>query len=347
MDDPAKLVLHSAMRAADETFLAFAGMRNEGPFIVEWVCWYRMLGFEVLVATNDCTDHSPELLDRLQEEGWLTHVRHRVPQGMNPKRSAYRAGRNHPLTERADWVLVCDVDEFLVLNTAETIQEFIGDGERDLLGMAFFWNCFGTGGRSRYEDGLVHRQFRRTGPSDGKANCAFKSMFRLPLDFAAWGDHTPYRFAGRWGEGDAVWVDASGRELKKFSDPEKHPIRQLPQRHISHAAAHMNHYILRSREDFEFKRGRPSATAGKDRYTDRFLRRYDRNDCRDISADQFAERFDSIHANAMSLPGVRRLHHLCCADYVAELCASQGRDCRKDRRWRHHTYEAEALASTG
>ena len=49
-------------------------MRNEGPFIVEWVCWYRMLGFDVLIATNDCTDHSVALLDRLAEEGWLKKV---------------------------------------------------------------------------------------------------------------------------------------------------------------------------------------------------------------------------------------------------------------------------------
>ena len=44
-----------------------ASMRNEGPFIVEWVTWYRMLGFsDVVVVTNNCTDRSPELLDALQ-----------------------------------------------------------------------------------------------------------------------------------------------------------------------------------------------------------------------------------------------------------------------------------------
>jgi hypothetical protein len=43
-----------------------ASMRNEGPFIVEWVTWYRMLGFtNIVVVTNNCTDHSPELLDAL------------------------------------------------------------------------------------------------------------------------------------------------------------------------------------------------------------------------------------------------------------------------------------------
>ena len=53
------------MGRESEKFVVFAGMRNEGAFIVEWVSWYRMLGFEVLVGINDCTDHSPELLRRL------------------------------------------------------------------------------------------------------------------------------------------------------------------------------------------------------------------------------------------------------------------------------------------
>ena len=50
-------------------------MRNEGPFIVEWVAWYRMLGFtDVLIITNDCTDHSPQLLAALAAAGWVTHL---------------------------------------------------------------------------------------------------------------------------------------------------------------------------------------------------------------------------------------------------------------------------------
>lgn len=62
-------------------------MRNEGPFIVEWVSWYRMLGFEVLVVTNDCTDHSVELLQALQAAGWLHH------QGHAPEAASRPSGR--------------------------------------------------------------------------------------------------------------------------------------------------------------------------------------------------------------------------------------------------------------
>lgn len=50
-------------------------MRNEGPFILEWVAWYLMLGFDhIVVFYNDCTDHSPALLQALDAAGILTAV---------------------------------------------------------------------------------------------------------------------------------------------------------------------------------------------------------------------------------------------------------------------------------
>ncbi len=321
--------------------MVFAGMRNEGPFIVEWVSWYRMLGFEVLIATNDCTDHSPQLLDRLAAEGWLTHAPH-VPRGTEPpKRSAYRTGRHHRLTRKMDWVLVCDVDEFLVLHQAETIQDFIGDGERNFLGMAFQWKCFGTGGWKRYRDGLIHRQFRRAGRADLGINGPFKSLFRRPLDFRRWGDHTPYQFTGEWGAEGNVWVDCEGRIIERFSDPAEHPIRYMQSDQVTHATAQMNHYVIRSDESFDLKRGRLSATAKLDRYTPEFYRRRNRNGTKDISAYRFAENFDPVHAEAMALPGVRRLHHLCCADYVRALCENQGREYERDPRWQDHMSAAD------
>ena len=321
--------------------MVLAGIRNEGPFIVEWVSWYRMLGFEVLIATNDCTDHSPQLLDRLAEEGWLIHAPH-TPRGTEPpKQSAYRTGRRHPLTKAMDWVLVCDVDEFLVLHKAETIQEFIGDGDRDFLGMAIQWKCFGTGGWKKYRDRLVHRQFRRAARADLGINGPFKSLFRRPLDFCRWGDHTPYQFTGRWGADSNVWVDCEGRVIERFSDPEEHPIRHMAVAKVTHATAQMNHHVIRSDESFDLKRGRPSATAKKDRHTQAFYKRRNRNETRDLSAYRFSARFDPIYAKAMALPGVRHLHHLCCADYVRTLCENQGREHERDRRWRRHMAEAE------
>ena len=104
----------------------------------------------------------------------------------------------------------------------------------------------------------------------------------------------------------------------------------------------MNHYVIRSEESFDIKRGKPSASALKDRYTDQFYRARNRNGFKDITAYKYAESFDLIHAAAMALPDVARLHHLCCADYVVTLCAHKGVDHRTDERWIKHMDAASA-----
>lgn len=330
------------MNCETEKFLVFGAMRNEGAFIVEWVAWYRMLGFEVLVGINDCTDRSPALLHRLEEEGWLTLFRHRPPAGMPPKTSAHRAMRRQPAVAGCDWLLICDVDEFLVLHEGDgTIGSYLDTIGREHLGVAFHWQSFGNGGHRTYEDGLVHRQFTRVGPRIRPQNAWIKTMIHKPLRFARYSDHSPWQYEGRWGDLPDNIVDGEGRPIARFLT-EAHPIRMTLPEEITHRAAQMNHYVIRSDESFDLKRGIPSASALKDRYTQQFYRLRNRNEFEDRSALDCRERFDRVHAAAMALPGVRRLHHLCCADYVVRLCARAGRAAEDDARWRHHMQQAEA-----
>ena len=127
------------MTAVDEKFLVFAAMRNEGAFIVEWVTWYRMLGFQVLIGTNDCTDHSVALLDCLAQAGWLSHFSH-TPGSHPPKQFAHRQMRRQPQVATTDWLLICDVDELLVIHTGDgSIRGYLDHIGRDFLGVVFHW----------------------------------------------------------------------------------------------------------------------------------------------------------------------------------------------------------------
>ncbi|MBM1222020.1 glycosyltransferase family 2 protein [Ponticoccus sp. SC2-23] len=331
------------MTSSGEKFLAFAATRNEGAFLLEWVCWYRMLGFDVLVGINDCTDHSPQLLSVLAEAGWLEFLEHSPAEGQPPKQSAHRAMRRHPSVAGTDWLLICDVDEFLVLHKGNgTIRSYLDDIGRDFLGIAFHWKCFGNGGWKRYRDGLVHRQFRRCGWSENKVNAMFKTLFRDPLRFKAYSDHAPWRFDGDWSAPENRIVDCEKRVIEKFLTDE-HPIRFTAPDGITHQTAQMNHYVIRSDESFDLKRGTPSASAMKDRYTDRFYRARNRNGRKDLSAMANEAAFDAIYAEACAIPGVRRLHHLCCADYVERLCRNQGKRAEDDDRWQKHMDAAASL----
>ena len=320
------------MTDPDEKFLVFAAMRNEGAFLVEWVCWYRMLGFDVLVGTNDCTDHSVALLTALADAGWLTHFSH-DPGTSPPKQSAHRHMRRQPAVAATDWLLICDVDEFLVIHTGDgSIRGYLGQIGRDFLGVVFHWQCFGTGGHALYQDGLVHQQFQRRGTAQHRVNTSFKSLFKSPLRYRRYSDHGPFIYDGVWGAAPDNFVNADGKFIERFLT-DTHPVRFTDLEDIAHASAQLNHYMIRSDESFDLKRGTPSASAHVNRYTDQFYKTRNRNGIVDTSALRYADQFATMHAQAMALPGVARLHHLCCAEYVERLCAKKGTDYRADARW--------------
>lgn len=327
-----------------EKYLVFAGMRNEGAFIVEWVSWYRMLGFDVLIGINDCTDRSPALLQVLADAGWLRFFVHTPTERVAPKASAHRKMRAHPAVAETDWLLICDVDEFLILNRGDgTVAGYLDAMGRDFLGMAFHWKCFGNSGHKTYHDGLVHQEFTRCGAGGRGPNAMFKTLIKQPLRFRKFSDHSPWEFDGTWGPLPDTIVDCERRPIAKFLT-EPHPIRYTAPEDITHVTAQMNHYVIRSDESFDLKRGTKSASAFKDRYTDGFYRQRNKNNMLDRSALGYAERFAPIHAAAMAIPGVGRLHHLCCADYVRRLCDNQGRRAEDDPRWIAHMATAEGRA---
>ena len=330
---------------SDQKFLVATGMRNEGPFIVEWVCWYRMLGFNILVATNDCTDHSTQLLDAFAAAGWLTHVPHTPTDGEPPPRSTLRTVINHPLTAAADWTLHCDVDEFLVLHQHDTIVNLLGTPPHDFMAMVFNWKCFGQAGHDKYQDGIVHRQFQRCGLGHLPFNRSFKSLLRTPRAFARLGAHFPHGFHGNWSAPDNRVITPNGITLPQFQTAENHPIRFLPQHQISHEVAQLNHYILRSKESYDYKKGSLAAGNLKDRYTDDFFARHNRNGMRDTSALRFMDRFAHVHADALALRDVLRLHHICCAEYVVALNENAGTDPEQDDRYLHHLRVAKRVAA--
>jgi hypothetical protein len=67
--------LHSTQGKAERRILLVATMRDEGPFILEWVAYHLATGFtDVVICSNGCIDESPALLDRLQELGLITHL---------------------------------------------------------------------------------------------------------------------------------------------------------------------------------------------------------------------------------------------------------------------------------
>jgi len=321
-------------------------MRNEGPFILEWVAWQKMLGFDnVLIMHNDCTDRSPQLLRLLEKAGVIATKRHHPKPRQPAQPSAYAAARSHPMVKQARWMFTCDVDEFLVITKGDgSLAALLDDGDAPFAAIAINWLIYGSGGHALWEDALVHRRFLRSAKPHAPQNNCYKSIVKHPLDFGKFRSHSPkfWEGQGAWGEGENVLVLTDYQPYTAYH-PTDNSLNSTPNDGIVHGAAHLNHYTLQAREQYELKRGRPSASIGHDRYNDDFDHRFDRNEVENPSALTYADRFDAEYAKLTAIPGAMRLHHLCCADFVAALCVAQGKDPAQDPRHQHHLKTARAL----
>jgi hypothetical protein len=168
------------------------------------------------------------------------------------------------------------------------------------------------------------------------------------MAFTKFRDHTPGGWdvgvGGEWGKGDNVWVNASGTTIDGFS-PFAPPLRQTPPGFTSHAVAQINHYMLRSAETYSLKAGTKSGTSNRNRYTDRYRSVADSGKDLDQSALGIHAAFEAKRAGLMAMPGVARLHALCCADHLRLIAQKHGRDPAADPRIAGFLAQAAELAT--
>src|SRR5215218_9279139 len=99
----------SAQRKAGRRILLVATMRNEGPYVLEWVAYHLATGFtDLVICSNDCVDESPALLGRLQDLGLLTHVVNDCGPADKPQLAAYACVERLSVIRDVDWAMVLD-----------------------------------------------------------------------------------------------------------------------------------------------------------------------------------------------------------------------------------------------
>ncbi|WP_084678940.1 tetratricopeptide repeat protein [Methylocystis sp. ATCC 49242] len=162
-----------------------ATMRDEGPYLLEWVAHYRVLGFDTLfIYSNDNLDGSEGLLRSLAEHGVITYIDNKMDPARphDPQQKVY-AHALHLLPElwEHEWALVIDGDEFLV--PAEHYGFSIGALIDDALAhfparapsaICFNWFLYFSGYVYAYEQRPLCRRFPH-----GKGRPGIKSLVRL------------------------------------------------------------------------------------------------------------------------------------------------------------------------
>jgi hypothetical protein len=249
------------------TATAVLTVKNEGAFLLEWLAHHRACGFsDFLVFSNDCTDGTDAMLDRLQEIGWLTHVRNDGPHGEGPQWSALKEADQHPLVRAAEWLLFLDVDEFVNIHVGDRTVAALLKALPEATAIPLTWRLFGNAGVVTFDDKPVTETFTRAAPAvlnwPWRASL-FKTLFRNDGTYAKLGVHRP-RSPDRDRIADQRWFDGSGRLLP----PSFHTTRIFSDfRRDNYALVQLNHYALGSMEGYLVKcdRGRANReSAGLD-----------------------------------------------------------------------------------
>ena len=242
---------------SNDNIVVVTAMKNEAPFILEWIAWHLAVGVShFLVYTNDCTDQTVAMLNRLVQMGHVTHLENPFDRdsGQRPQRAALNDAWTQPVVEQSDWFVIIDCDEFVSVHVGDgTLQDMISHmNEPDIVSMT--WRLFGNGGVMQYQDRPITEQFVRCAPRHlprPRKGWGFKSMARPSGPIGKIGVHRPLNLDR---SRDIRWVNGSGRVMPEKSINNSTWFSRKDS--IGYDMVTLNHYILRSAESFLVKRER-------------------------------------------------------------------------------------------
>ena len=253
-------------------------MKNESPYLHEWVAHYLGLGFnEIFVYENDSSDKTPSHLKNLEKSGYIRFVSWPSLDKASPQLSAYEDALSKT---DADWMLFCDADEFLILNQHENVHQFMEKFDEDISSVSVNWRVFGSSGKESRQPGLVIERFQLCSELNFDVNRHVKSFVR-PARVTKIHIHAPVT------DGQSVYADGSPLQFKEGEQgiaPE-----------VKADSAVLNHYFTKTKEEWQIKKLRGNANrslSSKDkyiRYHEGLFERHDRNEVLDTAALKYLD----------------------------------------------------------
>lgn len=233
--------------------------KDEGPYLKEWIEWHQKMGVEKFYFyDNESTDNTRAVLAPFIESGLVDY--HYV-EGYSQQLPTYdRCMEEHRFDAR--WIAIIDIDEFIVPKQDKSIPDFLKRME-DFSVVELNWLCYGSGGAKKKEPGGVMERFKWHSLPEHKLNRYVKSIVNPRRVYSVIGCHEVARINGKAG-------DSHGNEIhKSFRD-------RKPQ----HDVIRINHYAVKSFEEFKQKqaRGRARGKVSKRIRGDEYFTRYDLND---------------------------------------------------------------------
>lgn len=216
----------SRQRAPDIALAVAVIVRDEAPYLEEWIEFHAMLGVgHFIVYDNGSVDGATAILERYAARGLVTS--HPWP-NLSGWNSQYSAMAHATLTwrERCRWMAFLDIDEFVFPRQGDSLVSALAPYESEA-GVLLRWRNFGHGGHATRPPGLVTESFR------------FR-MGSVP-------PHLPPRLASRIVKTKAIFDPCRVREISLHRPRTTGRLEQAGDDLL------LNHYFTRSQAEFESK----------------------------------------------------------------------------------------------
>lgn len=243
------------------TYLAVCAIaKDEGPYFKEWIDWHKAQGVDKFyIYDNGSTDATAEILRPYIEDSTVEYIP--FP-GHRMQLAAYDdCMARHRFDTR--WIAFIDLDEFIVPVADTSVDAFLRRFE-SFPAVEINWLIYGSGGQRGKSPRPVMERFRRHSLPSHPLNRHVKSIVNPRRVFTMTGCH------------EAARID--GRAADSHGNPVTHNFRERePQQDI----IRINHYAVRSFEEFVEKQARGRASGTKRTVEREYFDRYDLNDIED------------------------------------------------------------------
>lgn len=231
--------------------------KNEGPYFKEWLEWHLGKGVEKFyIYDNESTDGTRELLEPYIRSGIVDY---KYWPGHRQQLAAYDdCLENNRLSSR--WMAFIDLDEFIVPVRDASILEFL-KGLESFAAVEINWLVYGSGGRKEKTPGTMMERFRFHSKPEHYLNRHVKSIVNPRRVFTMIGCHEVARISGDT-------ADSHGQPVRR------HFREREPQQDV----IRINHYAVRSYEEFIEKQARGRASGTQPTVKPEYFVQYDLND---------------------------------------------------------------------
>ncbi len=296
-------------------------VKNEGPFLLEWIAFNRLIGVkDFLFYSNDCSDGTDRLLDALAARGEVVHLPNPA-KGRNYQMEALKDAAKQKIVSQAKWVWVADVDEFLNIHTGDHTIPALVDACGDPQAISVTFQFFANGGVCAFADRPVIEQFTRAHNPDlwcAESAIEVKTLVRRDFPRQYYGAHRPFFRDTLPEDRRPSWTDASGRRVPhKFlvaANPRR--IRKFPSAGARRFAT-LNHYALRSLDSYLVKNDRGDVNRENRAFDDTYWRERNDDAWQDTSIHRHLPALEKALASMRADPEIDALHRDCVARHKA------------------------------